>query len=450
MLYRLVFMGMIVFINILSMVYDLKAYRIDQVNILYTKIPHDLKDKEDLVKIVEDGRKSAKFFYLELTGLALILAAFLDSISIMILDTLFLSLVRPFFLQKDIDKVRNFKDKHVKKQARIKVIDLELLERIDDFKVSRLSYLPIIIIYGLSIFLALNFEEVYPKLMWVFLGLVFLGGDIFIDRFLMKRLIKTYTADSRTNISLNEKIGKSQGKILHKKSLIDSISFLILTIISIKNPYSPSGFIIFILAISVNILYSFYKFDKLKNTKDLKEIEYLDYDQADYYTAWGYNDPDDPRLFVPSLYGIGTDLNFGKVSGKIYYLVTIILMFALFIFSAYTFYKPRNYSYTKDEDEIKITSTMLYKDTIEIKDIEKINLLDSMPGKRIVRIGGDALEKTSTGTYRIEDYGKVRLYIYNDTKKIIEIKTKDKNYLVNQPSDKETEDLYRKLLDLLK
>lgn len=446
MLYRLIFMGLIVFINMMGLFVELKAYKLDQANILYTKIPYYLKDKKDFIDLVKEAEKSCKFFYLSITGLALIIANFFDPISIMLFDVIIISLLRPFFLQKDIDKIRAYKNTYGKEEERLKVIDLDLIEKREDFLVKKSYYLPVLILYLIGILIGSLLDKIYPNIMWIFLGLAFGGSDIFIDRLLSQRLVKTYTRDSSTNIRLNELIAKNQSKILYRKTVINGILFLIFVLITVKNPYSSLGFIIYMLALTINIFYSFIKFDKIRNHKDLKKEENnLLEDDTDYYTAWGYNNPDDKRLFVNKLYGMGSELNIGKLSGKIYYLTSILILVCLLIFISYISSTPTNYSYQVNKNEIEISSNMFYKDNIETKNIEKIRLLDQLPKGRMVRIAGNAMEKTSTGTYRIENYGKVRLYIYNDTDKLVEIKTKDKNFLVNENTEEKTEKLYQKL-----
>ncbi|MDD7305554.1 MAG: hypothetical protein PUG67_03090 [Peptoniphilaceae bacterium] len=447
MLYRLIFLSLSIIINLISLYAELRAYKLDQINILYTRIPTSFKDKKDFLDLVKKSKKNCIFFYIILTVFVLNLAIFFDSISLMILDILVVSLVRPFLLQKDIDKIREYKNKYGKKIDKLKVIDFDLIEKRKDLLVKKSSYFVVLFIYLVSVFIGIFLDKIYPNIMWLFLMLSFCGSDIFIDWLISKRLIKTYTSNSATNLRLNEEIGKKQSILLYRKSLINSILFLIFVLICVKNPYSIKAFIIYMLLLTINIAYSFIKFDKIRNNPILnnQEISILE-DDEDYYTAWGYNNPDDNRLFVNRLYGMGSELNIGKLSGKLYYLSTIVLMLILLIFVSYISSTPTNYSYQIKEDRIELSSNMFYKDTIYKKDIEKISLLDHFPKGRAIRIAGNALEKTSTGSYRIEGYGSVRLYIYKDSKKVVEIRSKDKKFLFNENSDEKTEKLYKKLV----
>ncbi|MGO3018950.1 MAG: PH domain-containing protein [Anaerococcus sp.] len=450
MYYRLIFIGMTLFINVISLFMDLKMYKLGETNILYTRIPYFLQDDRKLVSIVEEGKKSTKFFYLTITVFAMSSSTFLEPVSIMLLDIIFIILVRPFFLQKDIDKVRKFKNNRIDNEEKVKVIDLDLIEKKDSFQVRKIFYLPVVIIYMLAIILEIILDTTYPKFMWIFLGLVFCASDIFIDWLLMSRLVKAYTRDSETNILLNEKIGKNQSKILYRKSLINGILFLIFVLVTLRDPYSYIGFIIFIGFLTVNIGYAFLKYEKLSRDPLLKDLEnnIVD-DDIEYYNAWGYNNPDDKRFLVNSVYGIGSDLNIGRLSGKIYYLVTILILVFFLIFTTYVFSMPTNYFYKTEGENIKITSTMFYKDDIEASKIEKISLLDKLPEGKGIRVSGIAFENTSTGSYSIEGYGNVRLYIYNNSKKVIEIKTKDKKFLINEDTDQKTEELYKRLNDFI-
>jgi uncharacterized membrane protein len=444
--YKLIFIGLIAFINLMGLYYTLKAYEVKNGIALYTKIPYYLAEDEKIEEICQKGRKRVKLFTISTTLLFVILTFFFEPVSIMLINIIVMMLIPPFIFQKDIDEMRIYKQKNAKETTKKKIIDLDLIEQKDKFIVKKSFYLPLVLIYFIGIFIGVFYEVAFAKRVWILIGLAMMVGDIFLDRILMKSGIKTYTDDSEKNILLNEKIAKRQSKLLYRKSLINSILFLIFVILVKKDPFSMLGFFIYILGISIIYSYTFYKYNKLKNNPILNTISRDQYeDEIEYYNAWGYYNPNDTRLFVNKVYGVGSDINLGKLGGKIYYGFTVLLLVGLLFFTNWVFNTPTQYTYKMENETINITSSQFYKDQIKVKDIESIKLLDEFPKGRVIRTGGNAFEKTNTGNYRIENYGNVRLYIYNDTEKTIEIWTKNKKFLFNEDSNEKTEELYKKL-----
>lgn len=446
MLYKLIFIAIILFVNTLTYAMQMKAYSLENGIILYTNIPYYLEDDKRILKIVANGKKKTRIFFIIETILMIILAIFYDSISAMILDTLIVMLLYPFIFQKDIDEMRKFKMDNVKNKKRTKLIDFDLIEEKDRFVVKKSYYLIAIAIYIISIAIGVFSNNDYPKLMWIFLGLLLMLSNLFVDKILMKGAIVTYTDDSKKNILLNEKIAKKQARVLYGKILIDSILFLLLVVTNIFYLFSIMGFVIYILGIIFVISFTYYKYYKLRNSPILDNIDRTNLDNdVEYYNAWGYDNPDDNRLVVKRYYGVGSDINIGRTSGKIYYGVTIIILVVLMIFTSYIAKTPMKYDYNLENGAITIRSNQFYKDTVDVDDINEVNLLDKFPEGKVIRTGGNEFEKTSTGNYSIQNYGKVRLYIYKDTDKVIELKTNGKTILFNDNSNEKTKLLYDKV-----
>ena len=73
-----------------------------------------------------------------------------------------------------------------------------------------------------------------------------------------------------------------------------------------------------------------------------------------------------------------------------------------------------------------------------------LELLDEFPKGNVIRTNGTSLDSQSYGSFSVKGIGNVRLYYYNSGKKLIFIKA-DKNYIFNQKTDGETEELYNKI-----
>lgn len=105
-----------------------------------------------------------------------------------------------------------------------------------------------------------------------------------------------------------------------------------------------------------------------------------------------------------------------------------------------------NYKYNFENDRILI-SAKLYKDEINYKDIEEVKILDEFPGKDVIRINGTSLKSQNYGSFSIKGIGNVRLYYYKSSKKVIFIRA-DKNYIFNQKTDRDTKELYEKIISM--
>lgn len=118
-----------------------------------------------------------------------------------------------------------------------------------------------------------------------------------------------------------------------------------------------------------------------------------------------------------------------------------------FFFRIFTiFLTPANYKYNFENDRILI-SAKLYKDEINYKDIEEVKILDEFPGKDVIRINGTSLKSQNYGSFSIKGIGNVRLYYYKSSKKVIFIRA-DKNYIFNQKTDRDTKELYEKIISM--
>lgn len=92
---------------------------------------------------------------------------------------------------------------------------------------------------------------------------------------------------------------------------------------------------------------------------------------------------------------------------------------------------------TIDGDTLKIKATLTQSSKISISEIESVNCVSSYSGGN-KELGSD-LYKISAGTFNNDDYGRFKLYVYNDVYKYIIVKTKVNSYYVfNLKSENET------------
>ena len=166
--------------------------------------------------------------------------------------------------------------------------------------------------------------------------------------------------------------------------------------------------------------------------------------EDDFYDLFGYNNPNDPRILVPSKLNIGNmEINRGNRTGKAIYLISTILIIAL-VGSVGYFLTPARYSYEFTGDRMEI-SAKIYSDKIDLSDVENLELLDEFPKVEMIRTNGTSIKSQGYGNFEMKGIGPVRLYIYRDVDKVIHMKTKDKNLFFNMEDDEKTIELYNKI-----
>ena len=182
----------------------------------------------------------------------------------------------------------------------------------------------------------------------------------------------------------------------------------------------------------------FFKYSR----EDSKGKTDLVQDEDSYWDIFGYKNPNDRRIFIPSLIFSGNfEINRGNKWGRFIF-ISINLIVILLVFSIPYFLSPSPYKYDLNETSISIKAKF-YKDRIDFKDIKDISLGD-FPNVRVVRTNGASTESQGYGSFSLEGIGDVRLYYYKDCKEVITIKGK-KIYMFNEKNKEETEKLYKEI-----
>lgn len=165
------------------------------------------------------------------------------------------------------------------------------------------------------------------------------------------------------------------------------------------------------------------------------------YEQGNLW-KWGfYNNPDDPRLFVPKrVASMGSTINVGRPIGKGIMIGTFVFIIGLLLLvfvGAMT-----DYEIEETNSQITITSTM-YSSTFDVNDILSIEKISQIPNS--TRTNGFGGVNKSFGHFQVTGYGPCMFYLYNDTKQyiVIELKGKGPQYVfINDKTLEKTEELY--------
>lgn len=157
---------------------------------------------------------------------------------------------------------------------------------------------------------------------------------------------------------------------------------------------------------------------------------------------WGcYYDPNDHRIMVPKrMSSMGMTINIGRPAGKAILGGTILLLVATMGLVIYGSIK--DYEITILEDKIAIDAPM-YDIDVEKDELLSIAIIEKMPGG--TRTNGYGGMTRSYGNFNINQYGRAKLYVYNDINRfiVLELDGDNPNYVfINSETVEETESLY--------
>lgn len=100
---------------------------------------------------------------------------------------------------------------------------------------------------------------------------------------------------------------------------------------------------------------------------------------------------------------------------------------------------------TEIKDNYFTVKAVGYKFSINIDNIEEVQLMDKMPKDSFTRTNGGATEEYNIGNYKGNTYGKCMLFIWNGYGPVVMIKGDNKTVFVNYKEDGEALKLYEQL-----
>lgn len=176
------------------------------------------------------------------------------------------------------------------------------------------------------------------------------------------------------------------------------------------------------------------------------------YTDDDEYWANGftYHNPNDKSIMVPKRVGIGTTINTGNPVGKsIYYgllgltAVLIIGVSLMIVRSEYT--SPE--LLIKEDGVITIDYPM-YNFSFNVDEIEELSLIEKVPSG--FKSNGEATSKYARGNFKLDEYGKTKLYIFKKSPPYIVFKLNDLYVIYNDAEPALTKQLFAELNALRK
>ncbi len=333
-------------------------------------------------------------------------------------------------------KLRALKKSWNVDDAKVLFVDVVANMEIEKEKISKYFYiLPILLILPSL----LKFRINTLAFTIIVTGLINMLLFLFFAFILRRRGNTVYTSNRDENIrrNLRAKVYPERVAIILATIFAGVTSGLVLLL----NDFIEGKFILWYLVVEMVMITS-YTIYLVRSEQKIDE-EFIS-SEDDFYDLFGYNNPNDPRILVPSKLNIGNmEINRGNKAGKAIYLISTILIIAL-VGSVGYFLTPARYSYEFTGDRMEIIAK-IYSDKIDLSDVVDLELLDEFPKVEMIRTNGAAIESQGYGNFEMEGIGPVRLYIYRDVDKVIHMKTKDKNLFFNMEDDEKTIELYNKI-----
>lgn len=407
--------------------------------LLATKMSYDLSESYEVKNIVEVEKKRRNRIFIFTLFIPLVIFIAKSELFTMYLFIFYILLVNvafgisTYYSMKDL---RKLKSEIIKENKNEIYIDLSSNIKVEKKRISRIFYLVPILILLPSIFRISPKDISFSIFLSAFINVaVLLWGAYFIRR----SGLRVYRKNSEENIKLN-----LENRIFPEKLgiIFASILALITDIILYFEKYKTSFLLLIIfLFISLIFVVIFFIVGFVKESKI--DDEFVD-SGDDYYDIFGYNNPEDPRVFVPSKLQIGNmEVNRGSKRGKSIFYGSYVIILLLLVAVGY-FLTPVTYRYDFKSHSISIHSK-LYHDEIVLSEIESVELLREFPKVSIMRINGTAIKNEAYGSFQMEGIGHVRLYIYKDVKSVIHVKAKGENFYFNDKTENLTKELYESL-----
>lgn len=261
--------------------------------------------------------------------------------------------------------------------------------------------------------------------------------------FLGRKNTKVYSTNSDENLKLNEESIIKVQQTMYAIYIMFIVLGFVVAYYSSKDIYRIFPIFSYIVLYTLAIILALFKYQTI--AKNLTAIN-SDLYNGDFFDPWGYYNPKDDRLMVEDVSVRNGNMTFNraKLSGKILYALTAVLLIAI-EFLMISMSLPKTYTVDNTPSTLTITESV-YTTVIDKKLIEKVELIEDVNKTDGVRLNGTSLKHYSYGKFSIKGIGNCDVYIHNDNPRAIWIKTKDnKNLVFNFPTVKETEKFYKNL-----
>ena len=254
-----------------------------------------------------------------------------------------------------------------------------------------------------------------------------------------------YCDESKINIACNKVYKRTWSIIYTLLAILQSITNTTLYVFMLLPRVNENVFLIAItlpvIIVVLGIVYGNRRIINMQNQliSVAENPIYVDSDEY-WINGMSYKNPYDNRVVVEPRIGTkkGRLITYGTNIFVAVSVLTIILM--MLYFELYGF------NMKIIDNSVKINAP-LYGIEFNVEDIEKVEIVDKLKVK--LRINGIGMDEYSVGNFNVEGYGKCKLYIYNDDKPYILIKSNDEIIFINGENEEETLRYYNEFIAVI-
>ena len=262
-----------------------------------------------------------------------------------------------------------------------------------------------------------------------------------------------YCDESKINIACNKVYKRTWSIIYTSLAILQSITNTTIYVFMLLPRVNENVFLIAItLPVIIVVLGVVYGNRRIINMQNqlISVAENPIYVDSDEYWINGmsYKNPYDNRVVVEPRIGTNPVYNLATKNGRLitYGTNIFVAVSVLTIILMMLYFKLYGFNMKIIDNSVKINAP-LYGIEFNVEDIEKVEIVDKLKVK--LRINGIGMDEYSVGNFNVEGYGKCKLYIYNDVKPYILIKSNDEIIFINGENEEETLRYYNEFIAVI-
>ena len=265
-----------------------------------------------------------------------------------------------------------------------------------------------------------------------------------------------YSENSDVNITMNQIYKKYVSLGLIMMSLFNTIAFsYIATEYMLHGILYGADIIVYSIVnfIGSIIMIVFFVVAGRKRTEVLAADDTPLYVDDDEYWKYGfYYNPNDRHMLIKNrMYDMNYAFNYANrgaqiLVGILTVVITASCIFTVAVLVPFIHVKMNVYI----ADDIFMAAGGGYKCSININDIQEVQLFNEMPKDNFTRTNGGSTNEYDIGNYKGRTYGKCMLFIWDGYSPVLMIKSSNKTVFVNSKEDGYINQMYEKLTDYQK
>lgn len=265
-----------------------------------------------------------------------------------------------------------------------------------------------------------------------------------------------YSENSDVNITMNQIYKKYVSLGLIMMSLFNTIAFsYIATEYMLYGILYGSDIIVYSIVNFTGsiIMIVFFVVAGRKRTEVLAADDTPLYVDDDEYWKYGfYYNPNDRHMLIKNrMYDMNYAFNYANrgaqiLVGMLTVIITASCIFTVAVLVPFIHVKMNVYI----ADDTFMAAGGGYKCSININDIQEVQLFNEMPKDNFTRTNGGSTNEYDIGNYKGRTYGKCMLFIWDGYSPVLMIKSSNKTVFVNSKEDGYIKQMYEKLTDYQK